>query len=178
MKKVILVIGIALAGFSVNAQNFNVGLSGALPVGDSSDFYSFGLILDANYLYEVSEEFSVGASTGLIYSFGDTLEETVTIPGVGTQTFESEAEDATFIPIAAAARYFISEEFVVGADIGYAIGIEPDANDGGFYYAPKVQYYFTEMISAVAAYRGISVDEGPGGSSSFDHITLGVEFKF
>jgi len=160
MKKVILVIGIALASFSVNAQNFNVGLSGGIPTGDSSDLLSFSIILDANYLYEVSEEFSVGATTGFIYSIVDSdLSDFVDDPG--------------FLPIAAAARYSISEEFSLGADIGYALGVTPSELDGGFYYAPKLQYSFTETISGVAAYRSVSVDGG-----SFDNITLGVEFKF
>ncbi|TKS57563.1 hypothetical protein [Mesohalobacter halotolerans] len=162
MKKLILVIGIALVGFSVNAQNFNVGVSGGIPTGDNSDFYSFGIILDANYLYDVSEEFSVGATTGFIYSLLDS---------------DFEGDDAGFLPIAAAARYSISEEFVLGADLGYALGVTPSELDGGFYYAPKLQYYFTETISGVVSYRGISVDSDAGGSASFDHITFGVEFK-
>ena len=45
-------------------------------------------------------------------------------------------------------------------------------NDGGFYYAPKVQYGISETIDIVLAYKGVSLEGG-----SFDSITLGVEFR-
>ena len=61
--------------------------------------------------------------------------------------------------------------FILGADLGYAIGVSPSDNDGGFYYAPRIQYGVSESIDIVLAYRGISVDGG-----SFDVLTLGIEF--
>lgn len=161
MKKFFITLCIAFAGFSMNAQEFNAGISLGLPSGDASDAYTFAILFDANYLWEVSEEFKLGATAGYINSFGDTIGE-------------FEVEDAGFIPLAAAARYSISEDFAVGADIGYALGVAPDGNDGGFYYAPQLLYSISELVDIVAAYRGISVDNGLGGTSSFDHLTLGV----
>lgn len=84
-----------------------------------------------------------------------------------------DTPDVSFIPIAGSARYNISEEFALGADLGYALGINPDTNDGGFYYAPRIQYNTSSFLSIVAAYRGISVDGG-----SFDNLSLGVEISF
>jgi hypothetical protein len=159
MKKLFISLVVVFIGFAVNAQNFNVGVSAGLPSGDVSDAYSFSAHLDASYLYEVSEGFHLGGATGFLYSFGDT---------VGPLEFE----DLGIIPIAAAARYSISEQFSVGADLGYGIGVAPSGVDSGFYYAPRAQYNFSEQTSVVAAYRGVSVSGG-----SFDFLTLGIEFK-
>jgi hypothetical protein len=50
--------------------------------------------------------------------------------------------------------------------------LAPDGNDGGFYYAPRVQYGVSDALDIVLSYRGVS-DDG-----SFDVINLGVEFGF
>ncbi len=157
-----LVAVFALVGFTVNAQNFNAGISAALPIGDAGDSYTFGINLDINYLWEVSDQFDAGIASGYAHSFGDSFEV------LGTSF---DVEDAGFLPIAAAGRFNVSDQFTLGADLGYAVGISPDGNDGGFYYAPKLQYGVSETIDIVAAYRGVSLDGG-----SFDTITLGVEF--
>lgn len=164
MKKLLIFLVVVCASFSINGQNFNIGVSAGLPSGDASDAYTFSAIIDASYLTEVSKEFHVGGAVGFIYSFGDSQD----IPLIGSV----DIDDAGFLPLAAAGRYTVSEEFVLGADIGYALGVTPSELDGGFYYAPRVQYYFLENLSAVASYRGVSVSGG-----SFDFLTLGVEFK-
>lgn len=166
MKKLFLCAAIAVFGLSnVDAQEFKVGLSAGLPIGDVGDFYTFSVIADANYLFDVSEEFQVGPMAGLSYSFGEDIEGSV-----GDVSIEIEAEDAIFLPIGGAARFNLSENFTLGADLGYAIGVS-DGFDGGFYYAPKVQYGISESLDIVASYRGVSADGG-----SFDIISLGVEF--
>lgn len=100
-------------------------------------------------------------SPRVIHTFGDE----VTIAGV---TFE--VDDDQFIPIAASGRFEVAPNFTLGADVGYAIGIN-DGNDGGFYYSPRAQYSVSEAIDIVAAYRGVSVNGG-----SWDVISAGVEF--
>lgn len=158
MKKSIIILILVFTGFSAKAQ-VNVGLSAGLPMGDFSDAYSIGLHLDASYLSEISEGFLVGGATGVLYTLGDT---------VGAFEFE----DLGYIPLAAAGRYVISEKISAGADVGYAIGFTPSGVDGGFYYAPRGQYYFSDNASAVLAYRSIS------NNGSLNFVTLGVEFKF
>ena len=159
MKKLFVFLIVVFAGYSVNAQNFNVGLSAGLPSGDFSDAYSLSAHLDASYLFEVSDGFTVGGASGLLYSFGDT---------VGPLEFE----DLGYIPLAAAGRYSVSEDIVFGADVGYGIAIAPSGADSGFYYAPRTQYYLSETTSVLAAYRSVTVT---GGSITF--LTLGVEFQ-
>lgn len=155
MKKLILFVAIAAFGFHSNAQEFNAGLSGALPIGDAGDVYTFGLNVEANYLWNVSEPFQAGLTAGYHHYLLDG---------------DFEGDDAGFLPVAASGRYSLSEQFSLGADLGYAVGISPDGNDGGFYYAPKLLYGISESIDVVLAYRGISVEDG-----SFDSISLGIE---
>ena len=158
MKKLILSVVITVFTlFNLNAQNFNASISPGLPIGDAGDLANFSMLLDVNYLFEVSEDFNVGPNVGYSISFLDK---------------DFDGDDIQFLPLAAAGRYSVSEEFILGADVGYAVGIN-DGNDGGFYYCPKIQYNFDESIGIVAAYRGVSLD-----GDSFDIISFGVEFGF
>lgn len=165
MKKLCLVAFLTFFGLAtVNAQSFNGGINLGLPIGDAGDGWTFNVTLDLNYLWEVSDQLEAGVATGFSHSFGD--ERTV----LGT-TFN--VDDVSFLPIAVAGRFNASDQFTIGLDLGYGIGIAPDGNDGGFYYAPRVQYGLSDAIDIVGAYRGVSRD-----GSSFDVITLGVEFGF
>jgi len=178
MKKVFLVMFAVFAFASVNAQDFNAGLSFGLPVGDASsdlapgfngNTHTFSIILDINYLWNVSEKFDAGIASGYSHSFGDKISyenENVLVENI-------RIDDVGFLPIAVAGRFNVSDKFTLGADLGYAIGITPSYNEGGFYYAPKVQYGISDAIAIVAAYRGVSIDGG-----SFSNISLGIEFGF
>ncbi len=167
MKKLFTIAAVAVLSMtSVNAQDFNLGINAGLPLGDAGDLSSFSAVLDLNYLWDVSDEFEAGLTAGFSHSFGKEEEFST---GAGTITVEFE--DVSFVPVGAAARFNASDNFTIGADLGYAIGVN-DGNDGGFYYAPKLQYSISESLDLVAAYRGVSADGG-----SFDVATLGVEFK-
>lgn len=165
MKKLLLLAAFVVFGMSSSiAQNqFRAGLSGGLPIGDAGDLATFAIAVDLGYLFEISDTFSAGPTTGYSNSFGDEIE-------IGGITFE--VEDVQFIPLAAAARVDVSDSFTLGGDVGYAIGIN-DGNDGGFYYSPRAQYSVSELIDIVFAYRGIAVDGG-----SWDILSLGIEFGF
>ena len=163
MKKLFLVAVIAAFGFNANAQEFKAGINAGLPIGDAGDSYTFSVVLDVNYLWNVSEKFDAGIATGYSHSFGDSID----LGLLGSV----DVDDAGFLPIAGAARFSVSDKFSVGADLGYAIGLSPDGNDGGFYYAPRLQYGVSDSIDIVAAYRGVSLDGG-----TFDIISLGIEF--
>lgn len=163
MKKLILLVTIVVFGLSnVNAQDFKAGANLGLPVGDAADGWTFNVTLDLSYLWEVSESFKAGVATGYSHTFGDSID----FFGVSV-----DIEDVGFLPIAAAGRFNVSEKFILGADLGYAIGVSPSDMESGFYYAPRIQYGVSEAIDIVLAYRGVSLDGG-----SFDVLTLGVEF--
>ena len=161
MKKLLLIALIAFTGYTANAQ-FTAGVSGGLPIGDAGDFATFAIAVDLGYLFEISDSFSAGVTTGVSHSFGDELDT-----GFGTV----DLEDVTFLPVGGAARFNVSDAFTLGADLGYAVGLAPDGNDGGFYYSPRAQYSVSDLIDIVVAYRGVSLDGG-----SWDIISLGLEF--
>ncbi|MDO6601020.1 outer membrane beta-barrel protein [Tenacibaculum sp. 1_MG-2023] len=156
MKKLLLSIALVAFTFAATAQDgkFNLGVNLGLPTGDVSDFYSFVGSIEANYLFDVSEEFQVGPSASYSHFFGE--------EGFG---------DISFLPLAAAARFNASEQFVLGADLGYAIGISPDENDGGFYYRPMVGYNLNDKVMLQVSYSGVSMDGG-----SFANFGLGAMF--
>jgi len=150
MKKSLVIICMFFAGMTLQAQEgFNLGINFGFPTGDASDFSSFSLGIDANYLWNVGESIDVGVATGFTNAFGKKID-------LGTFG-EVSLDDVQFIPVAAAGRYHITEKFRAGADLGYAIGLN-DGNDGGFYYRPIVGYGITDRIEANFSYTGISLD--------------------
>lgn len=167
MKKLFLLSVLAVFGFTVNAQDssssasggsFKVGANLALPIGDAGDVSTISIGLDAAYLFGISEQFDLGPAIGFTNAIMDSDFDYL--------------DDVQFLPIAAAGRYNINSNMYVGADIGYAIGIN-DGNDGGFYYRPRFGYNFTDLIGVNASYTGISADGG-----DWSTIGIGVEFSF
>lgn len=163
MKKLLLVAMMAF-GIAVNAQEgqLNVGGTIGLPVGDASDANVTGAI-EANYLFTVSEGFKVGPSVSYLH-------------------FQTEGADAAFLPLAVAGRYDVSDKFVVGADLGYGIGVRPSgSNDGGFYYRALVGYKVTEKITLHLDYTAATLSQSFGPidvTSTPAAIGLGGTYSF
>ena len=157
MKKLILVFALALTSFAASAQ-FSLGASFGLPVGDAEPAYGFALSVDANYMFESEGEVNFGVAAAYLTYFGKD------IGGVSV-------DNASFLPLAGALRYGASDKFTLGADLGYAVGLAPDGNDGGFYYRPMVAYGIGENTSINLSYSGVSVDGG-----TFSNIGLGIMF--
>ncbi len=173
MKKLFLAIAMVTFGLALNAQKgtFNVGANIGLPVGDAGDVSSFSYGGEVNYLFELSEKFELGASFSYIQFLGKEVTRTFNT-GAGTVTVTADAPSNAYLPIAAAGRYNVSEKFVLGADLGYAIGVDTGL-ESGFYYRPMVGYKVMENITLQATYSGISADNfspgviGLGGYYSF-----------
>lgn len=157
MKKLFLVLALVAFSFSSNAQ-FSLGATFGLPTGDADTAYTFALGIDATYMFESESDLAFGVATGYLTYFGDEI---------GTV----EIDNASFLPLAAVARYPLSDDFTLGADVGYAIGLAPDGNDGGFYYRPMIAYALGENTSINLSYSGVSVNGG-----TFSNIGLGVMF--
>lgn len=158
MKKLLFIAMLALGFSTVNAQegSFNVGANLGFATGDVSDAYSLVLDLEANYLFDLSDEFSVGPSLSYV----------TFIPKSDYNDF---LEAVSFLPIDAAIRYNASEQFTIGADLGYALSLEEDG-EGGFNYRPLVGYNVSENIMIQAAYNAITND----GTASF--FSVGAVF--
>lgn len=175
MKKSLLVAAFAVFTFStVQAQQMKAGLDVMLPMGDFKDGYSLGIGANFTYFFEISDSFMVGPQASLLYYMGKEVDEF----GI-----KYTPDDAMYLPIAASARYLF-DDFFVGVDLGYGIGLAPDGNDGGFFYRPKVGYNFGS-VGAVLSYSGVStkqtVETAIGtatATSTFSSLNLGVEFSF
>lgn len=189
MKKLLVAITIVIAGFTANAQGkFGLGANVGIPLGDTNKYTKFMFSVETNYLFEVTDNFKVGPSVSYLYflgksaddyakeAFGDAYtkaKEEARKLGIKTDLSKfggdklSESLSFSILPIAAAARFNPTEQFVLGADLGYAVGLEKD-KEGSFYYRPVVGYSFGGTTLQVA-YSGF---EGGGAA------TLGVMFGF
>ena len=133
MKKIIL-LAVALVSFTVvNAQIgegtnwLKMGIHGGVPVGDAADVSSFTLGFDFKYQFLDTESFAIGVSTGYTHYFGK--EE-------GVITYA----DAGIIPLAGLFRFYPTENFFLGSDVGYGFFTE-GSESGGFYYRPEIGYH-------------------------------------
>jgi hypothetical protein len=156
MKKLLLSLAFVAMGFSVSAQSsgFNLGADVGFPTGDVKDLFSLTMSVNATYMFGESDQFDYGVAASYSYWKG-----------------EDGVENGSFLPLAGAFRFNASESFVIGTDIGYAIGISPDGNDGGFYYKPMLGYNITDNMMVQASYSGVSVDGG-----TFSNFGVGIMF--
>ena len=167
MKKLLFAAFAVLAfGFS-NAQEggFKAGVHFGMPMGDFKDAYGLNYGLDVAYLWNISDDFKVGATTGYSSYSGKTEETTV-----AGFTLEVEYEDFSYIPVAGTAQYSLTDNLFLGADLGYAVAT--GEGDGGFLYQPKFGYQ-AEKFEAYLAYKGISADGG-----TLSSLGLGFAYKF
>lgn len=152
MKKVLFFAALFCAGLSAQAQEgLSLGGHIALPVGDAADVSGFSIGIDAVYLWEVADQFDAGIAGGLTNAFGKSEDF-----GSGITV---DFDDVQFLPVAAAGRFHASDQFTLGADLGYAIGIN-DGNDGGFYYRPQAGYALSDLLQLTLSYTGVSLDGG------------------
>ena len=161
MRKIILTFMLGIFAYTANAQ-FSAGATFGLPTGDADVAYTFALGIEVNYMFESESDFAFGVASGYHTYFGDTLD----ILGI-----EAEVDNASFLPLAGAVRYAVSEKFSLGGDLGYAVGLAPDGNDGGFYSRAMVAYSVGENTSINLAYTSVSVDGG-----TISNIGLGIMF--
>ena len=164
MKKVMVTMALLLSGLAAQAQEgLSLGGHVALPVGDAADFSGFSIGIDAVYLWGVADSFDAGAATGLTNAFGKSEDF-----GSGVTV---DYDDVQFLPLAAAGRFHASDQFILGVDLGYAIGLN-DGNDGGFYYRPQVGYALSDLLQLTLSYTGISLDGG-----TWSTIGLGILYR-
>lgn len=165
MKKVFFVAVLAIVGLGkVNAQDgvLNGGFNIGLPLGDAENVSSLSLGAELNYMFPVAEGFTLGPSIQYSHFFG----KEYNLGGVTV-----EGSDTSFLPISGAARFNVSDKFVLGANLGYAIGLSPDGNDGGFYYRPVIGYKIGDSSQLNLSYSGVSINGG-----EFTNVSLGVMF--
>lgn len=214
MKKLIVFAALAVFGFSnVNAQSsvekvvdqaknggFKVGANigfafinsnrYAFNTGSNEDFGSFNFGVDVAYLFEVIPNLEVGMLTGYtqFLAEGNYTKPIYDYNGFPTGTVNVDFKDASFIPIAASARYyFLDRQLFAGLDLGYAIKVGGDDEvNGGLFLRPKFGYNMG-MVSLIASYQrlGGNADYSNGyyggtyySLSGFSSFNVGAEFSF
>lgn len=159
MKKILFFAGILLLGFgSASAQEQQMKLGGnlAIPVGELGNYSSIGLQANFSYLFTIEGNLQAGPSAELFY-----------------YNTKKRYKDFWVLPLGGEARYNIND-FFVGINLGYGVGIAPKGNDGGFYYRPKIGYHLGNPdMALIFSYSGLS-SSGENASS----INFGIEVTF
>ncbi len=184
MKKVfysLMVVGAALfaAGQATAQETFiNVGIEAAVPIGDWSDFYTFGIGASAGAEVGITDNFAVTATVGYTYMMFDDV-------------VKDFYDNASFIPIQVGARYYFDQqrnglfaEVMAGVHISSIKSKDIDLGplgtiEGGkssstdFSAAPQIGYFVTENISLAARYQLLFAD-----SDTQSYIGVKVAFNF
>ncbi|WP_372920641.1 hypothetical protein, partial [Salegentibacter sp.] len=140
--------------------DLKLGINGGLPVGDAEDYSNFQLGADVAYLFGVMNVLEVGPILGYSRFFAEDIDT-----GFG----ETDADDVSFLPIAASGRLGLGIVFV-GLDLGYAVSLMEDG-EGGFYYRPKIGVGLG-IFSVIGSYQGIS-----NNGDSLSSVNVGLEFR-
>lgn len=168
MRKIFLSISVAIfcVIFMEAQEKQGVKLEGSfgIPIGDLSDGLVFGLGADLSYLFDVSDSFQAGITSGYHNVFANTGSSS-------PLTLSGTQKDFQFVPIAATARYYVFDEIFVGTDLGYSF-VLIDGVDGGFHYKPKVGFSFG-LITTMLSFTGISLE-----NQTFNSVNLGFEVAF
>lgn len=165
MKKVFLIAALAVASFSVNAQdeskkiNFSLGAEVALPIGDMGDVYSVGFGGSVQADYNLDETLALTLQAGYL-NFSGKKVNGFKFPSTG------------IIPVMAGIKYTFGGNVYASAQLGAAFSTE-DGGGTSFAYAPGIGYKFSPNFDALLKYNGWSND---GASTSA--IGLRVAYTF
>ncbi len=151
----------------VDRSFFKAGFHAATTVGDASDFANLGLGLDLYQHWGVSRKIDLGVTTGIQYFFG--LDST---DDVGPVSVTIRGEDTIYVPAAALFRLYPTRTVNLGADVGYAFGLN-DFSDDGFYYRPTLSINLSDTTALNFSYTGINND-----NFTWSTIAAGVLFLF
>lgn len=134
MKKLTLLAMFIIASCSVFAQydddkTFHFGINGgvSLPLGDLKETTSYGVGIDLQPSFLLSEQIEAYIHAGL-HVFQ------------GKSEWGGEAASVLHIPVLAGARFYVLGGFFAGAAVGYGRYSGGDASLGGLCYKPAIGY--------------------------------------
>jgi hypothetical protein len=185
---------LSFTAIAANAQTtdapftLSVGITPTLPLGDFGKGYSFGIGGQVQGEYMFSENLTGVATTGYTHFFGKTVTSTMVGNGTFPTTVSSYKNPSVgHIPILVGARFYPSEQFFAGAQIGYGILTASGANRSGFEYRPQAGYN-AGALQFILYYDGLSAGSkqenlaGVGSytvpSETFSQLGLTVLYKF
>jgi hypothetical protein len=180
MKKLLLVVAVfALSVIGVQAQSkaqgptFGIGPNLALPLGDFGKGFSFGLGATAQVEIPLSDNLKGVGSVGYTSFFGKTITASYVDP-ISGQTVTSNFKNPSvgLIPILVGARFYPSEQFFIGAQIGLGILTGGGSSTSAFDYYPQIGYD-AGQLQFILGYNGLSKN---GETNS--HVGLTALYKF
>lgn len=174
MKKILSISFLLASFFGASAQmaqgdfSFGVGLDVGLPLSDFHQTHSFGIggqvQAEYNFLDNLTGVVSTGYTSffGKTYSFPDGLGGTIStkVPAVG------------LIPIVVGPRFYPTEQFFIGAQIGLGILSGSGSSTSAFDYYPQIGYN-ADNFQVIFGYNGLSKD-----GSTLSNLSLTGVFKF
>ncbi|MCM4152677.1 hypothetical protein DHD05_13850 [Arenibacter sp. N53] len=164
MKKVLVTLVFALLGMGLFAQKgLKLGIHGGLPLDEFQDELSLVAGVDLGYRWGLSEIIDLGVMVGFVNGFPEKYDQ---------ELFAEDLPNIQFMPLAASVRFWTSNSFSLGGDIGQAIGIN-DGNEGGLYYRPIIAYLMGAQTEVNLSYTGIAMD-----GATWSTINLGVLYTF
>ena len=169
MKNVVFTLVAVISFAFANAQNgiFKAGVHIGLPIGDANKTSTMNLGVDLSYLWKVSDEFSLGLTTGYTSYSSKSIKEY--LPPFGYIDFKPVA--AGFIPVAVTGQYSLNDNLFLGADLGYAIYNGAAEGTGGLLYQLKFGYQ-SKKTELFLGYKAISLD-----GFTLSSINLGFNYK-
>lgn len=174
-------------GFYVGANiGFSLINSSYVWNGNNSDDYgSFNFGFDAAYLFEVIPNLEVGLLTGYTQFIASGEYASYDEDNNGGDFVLVDFKDASFVPIAASARYYFADhKFFGGLDLGVGINVSGDAKTG-FYARPKFGFNLNK-ITLIASFQSISGGQDYKNSNGntalslngFQSMNVGIEYGF
>ena len=173
MKKVLLtLVVVGAAALSTFAQSssssksdasgkFSIGVDAGLPVGSTSDVYSF--VIGGDLKYEMP--FSSGLAWSLSAGYSSTMLKSEFKDEVGKSAFG-------YVPVKAGIKYtFDQSAFFVEGQLGVVFGTQSGSGTA-FVYAPGVGYKFTDNLDLGVRYEGWSHD------GTFSQVAARLAYSF
>ena len=164
MKKVLATFIMALSSIGVFAQQgMKLGIHGGLPLDEFQEELSLVAGVDLGYRWGLSEIVDLGVMVGFVNGFPEKYNR---------ELFSEDLPNIQFMPLAASVRFWTSNSFSIGGDVGQAIGIN-EGNDGGLYYRPTIGYLMGAQTEVNVSYTGIKLDD-----KTWTTLTLGILYTF
>ncbi|MBB5623402.1 hypothetical protein HDE69_004486 [Pedobacter cryoconitis] len=172
MKRLFLLTAIAgvFAFSNVSAQNvkgptLGVGADFAIPMGNLSDAYKFGVGGSLLFQTPIAKKLNFTASAGYLNLFGKSNVQYLALNNNGFYVDQTDVPNEGIVPVKVGARYFISNNFYAGGEIGAAF-FTGEGGGTAFAYSPSIGFELPvgnkNAIDLSAKYEGWSKNGSVG----------------
>lgn len=156
----ILTLSFGLSSFA-QYKNFEASVHLGIPTGEAENFINIVYGLDLTYYLsnDIGGIIDLGITGGYTEFNYDTKGGLI------------DADDASFMKVAAAGKLNFQNNVYFNTDLGYAFGL--DQVNGGLYFSPKIGYHFDSFL--VHVYYTY-IRNSSSGINDFDYTSVGIGF--